>query len=142
MARARDLISEEYISVTADATVDEAIDAVRKYTPGAAVTIYYVYVTDADGKLTGIASLRELLNAAGDVAVTDVMTDEVDEVSASATSEDVAEAFVEHGYPALPVRDDDGTLLGIVRSADVIDALDERTAKDLLSDVKGFQPFG
>ena len=53
MTRARDLISTEYISVSTDATVDDAIDAVRKYTPGAAVTIYYVYVTDADGRLAG-----------------------------------------------------------------------------------------
>jgi len=142
MTRARDLISEEYISVSTDVTVDEAIDAVRKYTPETAVTIYYVYVTDANGRLAGVASLRELLNAGDDAVITDVMTEDVDDVSGSATASSVATAFVDHGYPALPVCDDGGILLGIVRSGDVIDALDERTAKDLLSGSKGFQPFG
>ncbi|WP_418283858.1 CBS domain-containing protein [Halorubrum sp. DTA46] len=142
MARARELISEGYISVTTAATVDEAVDAVREYTPEAAATIYYVYVTDADGRLTGVASLRELLNADGGASVTDVMTADVVDVPGSASASDVADAFATHGYPALPVCDSGGILLGIVRFEDAIDAVDERTAKDLLSRSNTFQPFG
>lgn len=142
MTRARDLISEGYISVTTAATVDEAVEAVREYTPEAAVTIYYVYVTDAAGRLTGVASLRELLNADGDASITDAMTADVVDVPGSASASDVLDAFATHGYPALPVCDNGGVLLGIVRFDDVIDTVDENTAKDLLTRSDRFQSFG
>src|SRR5690606_35318286 len=52
----------EYVSVYNYYTVEEVIQYLRREAP-TAETVYYVYVIDADDRLVGVVSLRELLIA-------------------------------------------------------------------------------
>ncbi len=57
------IMTTEFIAVAEHLTAAEAIDRLRELEPDAE-TIYYVYVTDDDGRLVGVLSLRDLIVAA------------------------------------------------------------------------------
>lgn len=63
-----DVSTNEYVSVTRDTTVDGAVEDLRSYSPNdpEQTTVYYTYVVDGDGKLVGVASVREMLSAQSD----------------------------------------------------------------------------
>ena len=56
------IMTTQYIALAEHLTADEAIDRLRQLEPDAE-TIYYVYVTDDDGRLAGVLSLRDLIVA-------------------------------------------------------------------------------
>lgn len=89
-----------------------------------------MYVTD-DDELVGVASMRELLNADADESIADVTTTDLVRITSSDTFQEAVDRFIYSGFPVLPVVDDAGRFVGIVRANDVIDELDEVTAKRL-----------
>ena len=56
------IMTTEFVAVPATLTAAETIDRLRELEPDAE-TIYYVYVTDDDGRLVGVLSLRDLIVA-------------------------------------------------------------------------------
>src|SRR6476646_6430202 len=69
------LMTTEFVAVPAHLTAAETIDRLRELEPDAE-TIYYVYVTDDDGHLVGVLSLRDLIVARPETRIADVMIDE------------------------------------------------------------------
>lgn len=128
----RELIDDGALAFDESATVDEAIEGIRTASGDDEPTVYYGYVLDDGGRLNGVVSVRELLNAEGTTPLTEVMTVDVVSVTDSASVGDVARRLTEYGFPLLPVVAEDGEFLGVVRAEDVIEALDEQTSKDVL----------
>ena len=56
------IMTTEFVAVPASLTAAQTIDRLRELEPNAE-TIYYVYVTDDDGRLVGVLSLRDLIVA-------------------------------------------------------------------------------
>src|SRR5207248_8352459 len=56
------IMTPEFVSVPATLTAGQTIDRLRELEPDAE-TIYYVYVTDEEGRLVGVLSLRDLIVA-------------------------------------------------------------------------------
>lgn len=129
---ATNLIDERVPALDATTAVGAAIDDIRTTSSGSETTIYYTYVLDEDERLDGVVSMRELLNAPDDAALADVMVDSVVSVSSRDSLGDIARTITNHGYPVLPVVDDEDRFVGVVRAEDVIEALDEETTKDVL----------
>jgi len=93
--------------------------------------MFAVYTTDAQGRLSGVLSLRELLAAPtgarlGDVAWTDVRT-----VLPTADREEVARVTSEYDLMAVPVVSESGHMMGVVTVDDVIDAIQEEQTEDV-----------
>ena len=129
----REVVDEEYVAVTQETFVGMAVDAFRTFVPeDDETTVYYLYVTDNQGRLVGVLSLRELLNAPEDEMVADHMTTELITIAASTDPELVAREMAELDFPALPVVDDDGILVGIVRTEDMLDVVEEEATEDIL----------
>ena len=61
------MMTTEFVAVPADLTAGATIERLRELEPDAE-TIYYVYVVDADGRLVGVLSLRDLIVARPDHA--------------------------------------------------------------------------
>lgn len=129
---ARDILDERVTAFEATMSVDNAIESIRNSTTGSEHTVYYAYVLGSDGKLEGVVSLRELLNADDDDQVSEIATDDVVSVDVSDPIDQVGKVFAHNKYTALPVINDDEQLLGLVHSSSVIEALDERTSKEVL----------
>jgi magnesium transporter len=127
------LMSSRFARVRADMKADEAVSYLRKQAMGAEQleTIYYVYVLDAQQRLLGIASFRELFGAPGDRLVRDIMQTDVVTIPEEMDQEAVARIFAEQDVIALPVVDDQGRMKGIVTVDDIVDVVEEEATEDI-----------
>ncbi len=116
------IMTTEYIALDAHLTAAEAIDRLRELEPDAE-TIYYVYVTDDEGRLVGVLSLRDLIVARPDTPIGDVMIREPVAVAVLADQDEVAEVVAHYNLLAVPVVDDEERLVGIVTVDDAIDTV-------------------
>src|SRR5262249_6886878 len=112
-------------------TVDEAIRYVRRQATDKLEMIYYVYVLDAQQRLGGVVSFRELLLAPGERQVSEVMHKEVVSVGEEMDQESVARLIAQHDLLAVPVIDASGSMKGIVTVDDVVDIVQEAATEDI-----------
>jgi magnesium transporter len=123
------VMTTDYATLPADVTVSEAMRLLRQQAP-AAETIYYVYVVDADRRLIGFVSLRDLVLARPSTMVRDIMQPEVISVRADQDREEVAHLLAKYDFLAIPVVDDGDRLVGIVTHDDVADVLAAEATED------------
>jgi magnesium transporter len=126
------IMTTEFVQVPETMTVDEALISVRRIArAGRREAMYAIYVTDTQGILRGVMSLRELLAAAEGTRVADVAWEEVVSVPATTDRAEVAKATSEYDLVAVPVVDDAGRVIGVVTVDDVIDAMVEEQTEDV-----------
>jgi CBS domain-containing protein len=116
------IMTTEFIALDERLTATQAIERLRELEPDAE-TIYYVYVTDDDGRLVGVLSLRDLIVAAPTVTIGSVMIREPVAVGVLAGQDEVAEVVAHYNLLAVPVVDDEEQLVGIVTVDDAIDTV-------------------
>ena len=124
------LMTTEYIALKENQTALEALDLVRRRARDTE-TIYSLYVTDAERRLTGILSLRDLVTADPHDRIGDVMTEEVLSVRTDTDQEKVARTIQRYDFLAVPVVDFEQRLVGIVTVDDVIDVIEQEATRDL-----------
>jgi magnesium transporter len=122
------LMTNEFIAYPPDLLVKDTIEKFRKDAEGVE-TVYYLYVTDADEKIMGVISLRDLLLAAPDVRLSDIMKTKLKIVSPETDEMAVAEIVAKYNLVAIPVVDSEGYMLGIVTIDDVVDRILPSPAK-------------
>ena len=122
------IMTTEFMSFGADLTVEEAIAEIRRLHSGTE-TLYYLYVVDRSGRLSGVVSLRDLILAATATKLYDLAATSVVSVHAAVDREEVAQLM--NPYLALPVVDDDRRLVGIVTVDDVVDVMQEEATEDI-----------
>ena len=95
-------------------------------------TVYYIYLTDDEGRLSGVVTLKALAIANPTDRLSAIAIDD-DLITASPDEdqEDVAEDIAKYNLVALPVVDDNKRLLGIVTVDDALDVLEDEHAEDL-----------
>ena len=96
-------------------TVGEVIDRLRDLIKSAFVT--YGYVTDESGKLLGIITMRDLLFAARDKTLSEIMLAEPFYLNADAQLSDAIKPVLNRHYPVYPVCDEQMRLIGLVRGS-------------------------
>lgn len=96
-------------------------------------SIYACYVIDPKtSRLLGAVSLRDLVMAELDTPVTDVMRKNPITANAMDDQEDVAKKISKYNLLAVPVLENDGTVVGFVTVDDVVDVLIEEGTEDIL----------
>jgi magnesium transporter len=125
-------MTTEFVAVREDLTVEEALLAVRAMARSERrEAMNVIYTTDADGRLRGVLSLRELLAAPEGARVTEVAWTEVVTVLATSPQEEVARIASDYDLVAVPVVDDARRVLGVVTVDDVIDVIQEEQTEDV-----------
>ena len=94
--------------------------------------VFYLYITDDDDRLVGVASLRALATTPADTILKDIMVKRVHTVRPETDQEEVAQIVAQYNYLAVPVLDADDHLLGIVTVDDVVDVIREEATEDFL----------
>ena len=95
-------------------TVRETVEALRSLIKAAFIT--YCYVTDAGGRLVGVVTMRDLLFADDDgVALDSIMLRETFFLKPDLPVGEAMKLVLDRHYPAYPVCDEDGVLIGLVR---------------------------
>ena len=96
-------------------SVGEAIERLRGVIKTAFVT--YGFITDEAGKLAGLITMRDLLFAAHDKKLSDVMLAEPFSLSADMQLADAMKPVLNRHYPVYPACDHRGRLVGLVRGS-------------------------
>jgi CBS domain-containing protein len=122
------LMTNQFIAYRPDILVKDAIEKFRKDAEEVE-TVYYLYVTDADEKIMGVISLRDLILAPLDAKLSDIMKTKLKIVSPDTDEIEVAEIVSKYNLVAIPVVDSEGYMLGIVTIDDVVDRILPPTAK-------------
>jgi len=125
------LMSPRYVRLRPDMTVDEAVAYLRRAARERVETIYYIYVLDAEQRLVGVVSFRDLFAAQPDTHVRDVMRSNVISVRDDLDQEAVANVIAENGLMAVPVLDAEGRIRGIVTVDDIVDVVREEATEDI-----------
>lgn len=124
------ITTTEFIVLRPDMTAEMAIKRIRR-TGVDKETIYTCYVTDANNKLIGITTVKDLLLAEDDELVKSIMEENVISVTTLADQEQVAQMFSNYNFLALPVVDNENRLVGIVTIDDAIDVIQEEATEDI-----------
>ena len=113
-------------SVPEDLKVQHALKRIRRIRRGMK---FYLYAIDTKGRLTGVTSLPELLNASPSSTLRDVMQRQVARLAPDISMEAVLDSPYWKEYHALPVTDRNNILLGIIRQKSLY-RLQEQTIQD------------
>ncbi|MCC5961670.1 MAG: magnesium transporter [Rhodobacteraceae bacterium] len=113
-------MTSDYATLAPDMTVAEAIAHLRAEAPDAE-TIYTAYVIDADRKLLGVISLRDLILTDERRSISDLMMLNAASGRVDEPLREIAERIATYDIHALPILTDGERLVGIVTIDDALD---------------------
>jgi magnesium transporter len=116
------IMTTDLISLPGELTTQQAIDRLRELQPDPQLT-YYLYVIDAQGRLDGVISLRDLVVSNPEAKLSEVMDPHVLKIEATTAKEDVASLIAKYDLLALPVVDARRKLIGTVTVDDVVEIM-------------------
>ena len=124
------IMTTEYVSLRESMTVGDAITHIRR-TGVDKETIYTCYVT-SNRTLVGMVSVKTLLLAPDDeVAISDIMEQNVISVTTQTDKEEVAQMFQKYNFLAIPVVDGETRIVGIITFDDAMDVLESAATEDI-----------
>jgi magnesium transporter len=103
---------KDFPLLEADASVDKALETIRR--EGVGERVIYFYAVDQRTRLVGVVPTRRLLTAAPDTLLRDIMVPRVIVLPAEATVLEACEFFVLYKFLAFPVVDAERRVIGIV----------------------------
>lgn len=92
--------------------------------------VHSIYVVDKQEKLLGRLSLKDLLTAKSEQKIAELSNSNVDYVYVDEDAEEVAKVMQKYDLEAIPVVDQNKTLLGRITIDDIVDVIREEADKD------------
>ena len=116
------IMTTDFVALPRELTAAAAIDRLRELQPDPE-SAYYLYVIDAEGRLDGVVSLRDLVVAPPEQQLVTIMDPHILKVDADTSKEDVASLIAKYDLLAVPVVDAERKLLGTVTVDDVVELM-------------------
>ncbi|MCM3871883.1 MAG: magnesium transporter [Pyrinomonadaceae bacterium] len=133
------IMTTEFVHLDLKMTVGAALKHIRSVAREKE-SIYACYVIELETeRLLGAVSLRDLVMAELDAPITEVMRRKPITVNALDDQEAVAQKIGKYNLLAVPVLEQDGSVVGFVTVDDVIDVLIEEQTEDILR-MAGVEP--
>ncbi|WP_179333754.1 magnesium transporter [Winogradskyella costae] len=123
------LMAKELVKVYETWTVAGCLRRIRGQAKDV-TRVHSVYVVDKHDKLIGRLSLKDLIISKSDTKIADIAKDNVDWVHVDDDVEDVAKIMAKYDLEAIPVVNDNQTLVGRITIDDIIDVIREEADKD------------
>ncbi|MDD2792685.1 MAG: magnesium transporter [Sediminibacterium sp.] len=124
------LMTPDYVYVYAHNTVEEVFETVRKHARNSE-TIDVVYVIDERGQLIDDLRIRDVILAATDKRVEEIIDGRVVSLNVNDDQENASQVFKMNNRVALPVVDENNILLGIVTIDDMLWVANEEFSEDM-----------
>jgi magnesium transporter len=126
------IMDSRFIALRDDMTVEQVRELLRARGEKQRVEdVAYLYVTDAQGRLVGIVSLRDLVFRRAERRIAEIMNRDVKFLRAQSDQEEVARQFEHYHYLGLPVVDGDHRLLGVVKASDALAIARREATEDM-----------
>ena len=123
------IMALEFVSVKAESTIHDAIEAIRAKR-SEVENLYYVWVVDDYGRLVGVISLKDFLLSDPQSKVNDIMNHEVISVNCYEDQEHVINVVRKYNLVHIPVVDKFGRLIGRITHDDIMDVIEEEAYED------------
>ncbi len=124
------LMTPDYIAVEIDWTMSEVLEHIREVGKESE-TIDVIYVVDSKGVFVDDVRIREIILAAPDVIIGDIIDNRFIALKVHDDQEVAIQIFKMNNRVALPVVDDSNILLGIVTIDDVLWVTNEEFSEDM-----------
>jgi magnesium transporter len=113
------IMTKDFLSIRRDRTIGDAIEEFRK-TVYPLDSIAYIYVTDNEGRMVGVSTLRHLITCEKDVPLGKLMNTHLVKVEPEDAVGTVADLFKKYKFMCLPVVDKDDVLKGVITLQDIM----------------------
>ncbi len=128
------LMITEFLSFPVAANVDDVLKDLREHAEQYSdYEIQYVYIAGERGQLVGVLRLRDLLLARPHTSVEAIMLQAPLHLPVLSALSRLKAFFAEHPFVGVPITDERGVLLGVVRRSAVEEAIGERETGAFLS---------
>lgn len=126
------IMQKEFVTVNAADSINRAVEIIREEAPDNE-HLYHVWVTDSDGKLQGIVSLKKIIVALNtpSVIMADIMSDEVISVDVDTDREEVAAVMRKYDLVSVPVIDKSHRVVGKISFDDIAEIMEEEFTEDV-----------
>jgi magnesium transporter len=124
------LMTPDFVRIRSEWTVARALDHIRRYGKDSE-TMSMIYVISESGKLCDDLRIRQILLAAPEALIQDLMDSRFVSLKATDDREVAVAVFRETDLSALPVTDTRGVLIGIVTVDDILDVAEEEATEDI-----------
>src|SRR5437762_13515104 len=124
------IINTEFVTITKEMSIDEAMDHLRKHHQDSE-TANVIYVVDNEGKLMDDVPIRRLVLNERRKKVEDIMDGFYVKLNLNDSKETAVDVFKQYDRAALPVTNDHNVLLGVITVDDVLDVEEERNTKEM-----------
>ncbi len=125
------IMTSEFVAMPQTATVADAKRRIAGLDEDFE-NVFYIYTLDADGRLAGVVSMRDLLvNPDGATLASVAYSDALITVSPEDDQATVADEMNKYSLVGIPVVDEDGKLLGLVTVDDALDVMEDEHERSL-----------
>ncbi|MCL2755362.1 MAG: magnesium transporter [Oscillospiraceae bacterium] len=124
------IMTVEFVHLKRTLTVAEAFTKIRKIGPDKE-TIYTCYITDAERKIEGVVSVKNLLLAEPTEILGDIMETHMILVHTDDDREKVVKLFEKYDFLSMPVVDSEDRIVGIITIDDIIDVVQDEATEDM-----------
>lgn len=127
------LMITEYLAYPDTFRVNDVLEDLREHADlYAKYDVQYVYVTSSHDTLVGVLRLRDLVLSPGETPVVRIMVSTPLRVRTDTGLDELMYFFDRHAFFGVPVTDAQGRLVGVVRRADVEEAVGDRADRTFL----------
>lgn len=123
------VMSVDIIALHLDLTNKEALSLIKQKREESEIGQFY-YIVDSKNKLKGFTTLEDLVFSPKDEIISAKMK-QITSIRTKELKSDAANIFASKDFSTLPVVDDNGVLMGMLTSNDVIDIIQEEASEDI-----------
>lgn len=123
------VMTAEFVELDGSLSAAEAINVIRR-TGVDKETVYTCYVIDGTRHLLGVISFRDLIFAAKNAVVEDIMTRDPIFCNTHDDRETAAELLAKYDLQAIPVIDAENRVCGIITYDDAFDVIEQEATED------------
>ncbi len=123
-------MTTDFVALKSDHSAQEAIEKIRllakKRFPAS-----YVYVVDADNRLSGVLNMRDLMLAEPSKKLVDISRKDLFALHCFTDQQEAANEMAKRKFFAAPVVDSENRILGIVKAERMIHGIQEDLTRDI-----------
>ena len=123
-------MTTDFIALKKDHTAEEAIEKIRSLAKRRFPSSY-VYIVDAESRLTGVLNMRDLMLAAPDEKLEAISRRDLFALHCFTDRQQAANELAKRKFFAAPVVDSENHMLGIVKAERMIHGVQEELSKDI-----------
>lgn len=127
------LMQRDFVAAPEFWTVGQAIDHMRAKVGELPEPFFEIYLIDPAFHLSGVVPLSDLICAARETPLQELMVDISAVVKPDMDQEEVAYIFQQYNLASAPVVDQDNRLTGMITIDDMVDVIQQENKEDLLA---------